>query len=681
MISAATLVNAAANRAWAPPPEATVSEWSEANIWLGGDSPAKGPYRIGRTPYVRGVMDCLSPNHPARWIVWEAGSQVGKTRCSLNWVGFKIDHDPTPMIITLPSEGVAREWSDQRFSQLLEDTECLRGKVIDSARKGSGNTKYLKRIRGTSATIKIAWSSSAKKLRSTPAADLLSDEVDGFEGDVEGEGDPIALLNRRFTNFPRGKHYMCSTPGSEPSRIHREFLRGDQRYYFLPCPECGHFQRLVFKQIRWPHRPAIEPGFEALLRYTKVAYTCLACQAHIAERHKTRMLAAGMWLATAQRPELRDQGFAEKQKPELEPILTAMAKARFASFNLAAYYSPLGWYSWSDLARDWEASENDTSARKTLINTVFAEVWKPKGKAPAWKPLYGRREAWKYGTVPQGALFLTLFCDVQANRLEAEVKAWGPDWQNWSVWYEVIAPERPGPDGTMVHTTPADPEPWERLGELILQEWPRADGAKMRVWAAAVDSGGGSAERVYKFCRQWSQPAYGPVTVVPYGLPVVVPTKGGHSAWKLIEHITDTDAAQKREGLRVVTIGTHFAKEELYSALSLEKPLDGVPFPPRYCHHPDVYDESYFQGLTAETRIMTARGIEWHQDGRNEPLDCHVGNRAIAELCAGRMAPEDWDTLARLVDETRPDFGVEVAPAPPPTPRDRFVPRRNWFNK
>lgn len=122
MRDARQLVNEAANRAWAPPPTMSVADWADAHRYIDGNR-----YRTSRTPYVRQIMDCLSPFHPARHIAWEKGVQLGATTVGLNWIGYIIDLAPTSTIITLPSEGVAKEWSNQRLTQLVEETPCLRG--------------------------------------------------------------------------------------------------------------------------------------------------------------------------------------------------------------------------------------------------------------------------------------------------------------------------------------------------------------------------------------------------------------------------------------------------------------------------------------------------------------------------------------------------------------------------
>ncbi len=703
-------------RGWAPPPDLSIPDWSDQNVVLGEDSPEPGDYRCSRTPYVNGIMEALAPTHPARFIALMKGSQVGGTRIGLNWLGYKIDQDPTSMIVTLPKEGVAKEWSSQRFAQLLDETERLRGKVADATNRvsGGGTGVFLKKIVGTSASIKFAWSTSASKLRSTPASDLLSDEVDDFEGDAEGQGDPIALLNRRFTNYPRGKHYMASTPTHDPSRIEREFKNGDQRYYFVPCPFCSHFQILKFRdgdgsdrgeyRLRWPQSVAGETREQAEKRYAAVHYVCVACGGQIRENHKTAMLLSGMWVATSGRPDLVSRGFASARLGTLEPILQAMTRATHVSFHLSALYSPLGWYKWAELARDWEAAQGSTQALKTFVNTVLGQVWRQKGDAPPAQKLYDRAdETQRIGVVPAGGLLLLLSADIQEDRIEAEIKAWGRRGQNWSVYYEVIRPVRPDPNGNMVPCGTSSPEPYMRLAELLAQPWPHENGGKVYISAAAIDTGH-NAEKVYAFCRKFPQPIYGPagaLILLHQGVkPTVVPVKGGASDWKLIEHFSDPDAAQKRDGLRVVTIGTHLAKVMVYSALQLDKPSPGEPYPDGYYHQPK-YEYWYFQALTSEERIVQDNGrVVWKENGRNEPLDNAVYQLGLASMCGvlDENFPEEyWQELER---RTR---SVGMAPpqapsAPPPIVAQQeevqrrrevddrqqqdsggWIPNRKWF--
>lgn len=62
-------------RAWRrglrPDPDLTVSEWADQHRWLSSRASAEpGRYRTDRTPYLREIMDALSPRHPAQRITF-----------------------------------------------------------------------------------------------------------------------------------------------------------------------------------------------------------------------------------------------------------------------------------------------------------------------------------------------------------------------------------------------------------------------------------------------------------------------------------------------------------------------------------------------------------------------------------------------------------------------------------
>src|SRR5260370_12957165 len=94
---------------------------------------------------------------------------------------------------------------------------------------------------------------SAVGLRSMAARYLFLDEIDGYPGDVDGEGDPVNLALARTLTFARRKVFMISTSKvTGRSRIETCFEDSDQRYYWTPCPFCNQYQTLHFAQRRWP---------------------------------------------------------------------------------------------------------------------------------------------------------------------------------------------------------------------------------------------------------------------------------------------------------------------------------------------------------------------------------------------------------------------------------------------
>lgn len=69
-------------RAWreglTPDPLLSVSEWADQYRMLSSKSAAEpGRWRTSRTPYLKEIMDCLSPTSPVERVVFMKGAQVG----------------------------------------------------------------------------------------------------------------------------------------------------------------------------------------------------------------------------------------------------------------------------------------------------------------------------------------------------------------------------------------------------------------------------------------------------------------------------------------------------------------------------------------------------------------------------------------------------------------------------
>ena len=86
-----------------PDPPLTISEWADAHRFLSPRASAEpGRYRTDRTPYMRAIMDALSPSHPARRVVFMKAAQVGATEAGNNWIGYVVHHAPGPMLAVQP---------------------------------------------------------------------------------------------------------------------------------------------------------------------------------------------------------------------------------------------------------------------------------------------------------------------------------------------------------------------------------------------------------------------------------------------------------------------------------------------------------------------------------------------------------------------------------------------------
>ena len=114
---------------------------------------------------------------------------------------------------------------------------------------------------------------------------------------------------------------------------------------------------------------------------------------------------------------------------------------------------------------------------KTFINTSLGETWMESGEAPDWQRLLGQKEEWRSGTVPAGGLFLTAGTDVQKDRIEVDVWAWGRGLQSWLI------------DHIVIEGGPGDPACWQKLSDLLGQTWAYPSGQHLTIARLAQQSG------------------------------------------------------------------------------------------------------------------------------------------------------------------------------------------------
>ena len=140
-------------RAWRrgmrPDPDLTVSEWADKHRKLSSRASAEpGQYRTARTPYLRAIMDALSPNNPAQRISFMKAAQVGATEAGNNWIGFVIHHAPGPMLAVLPTVEMAKRTSRGRIDPLIEDSPALKERVQPARSRDAGNSMLSKEFPG-----------------------------------------------------------------------------------------------------------------------------------------------------------------------------------------------------------------------------------------------------------------------------------------------------------------------------------------------------------------------------------------------------------------------------------------------------------------------------------------------------------------------------------------------------
>lgn len=589
----------------------TVSEWADKHRRLSSKASAEpGPWRTSRTPYLREPMDCLSSTSAVQRVVMMFAAQTGKTEAGANWLGYVIDHAPGPMLLVQPTVEMAKRLSKQRLESLITETPVLAEKIAPSRSRDSGNTMFAKDFPG--GMMLLTGSNSATGLRSTPCRYIFCDEIDAFPSDVDGEGDPVSLAEKRATTFARRKILLTSTPTVKDfSRIEAEFERSDQRRFYVPCPCCNVMQWLKWPQLKWDNN---EPS--------TAAYECEVCHERFAEIHKPAMLRRGEWRATAP------------------------SNGKTAGFQLSGLYSPLGWLSWADMVDDFLRAKTDAPMLKSFVNTRLAETWEEDfaSKVSA-DGLLERCEHYEAAMVPDGGLALTVGVDVQDNRLAISVWAWGREEEGWLLDHQEIFGD------------PSRQELWKQLDEVVLREWPHAVGPAMRPDVVAIDSGGHFTAEVYQYARE-------------RGRQGVVAIKGQSQRGKPpIGKGSKVDVNYQgrtlKRGALVYPVGGDTVKTTLFGRLKHNEQGAG------FLHFHMGTTGEYFEQLTAEKQVLRYnRGgfptREWVKkpSARNEALDCLVYAYAGLNLMYQRFDRRTiWDQLEKRLEKKPALLGSKQQPA------------------
>ncbi|MFZ1057693.1 MAG: phage terminase large subunit family protein [Candidatus Rokuibacteriota bacterium] len=627
-----------------------MSQWADTYRRLSTKLAAEpGPYRTDRAPYLRDIMDALSVNNPTRKVVFMKSAQVGATEAGNNWLGYIIHWAPAPVMGVWPTVEAAEKVSKQRIEPLIEESPELRKLIPPARSRDSGNTLRIKEFPG--GVLALTGANSGVGLRSMPARFAFLDEIDGYPGDVDGEGDPVALVANRLRTFGRfSKMFLVSTPKiAGTSRIEREFLASDQRRFFVPCPHCGEKQWLKFEHLQW------EKG-----KPETVAYACEHCGGLFEERHKTTFLSEGEW----------------------RPTSTA-ADPSVAGFHINGLYSPLGWLSWQQIAQEWEAAQGNDDLLKAFKNTVLGETWQEKGDAPDWKRLADRKEGHLLGTVPQEVLFLTAGVDVQRDRIEVHVWGWGRGLKSWLT------------DVLIFEGNTSEESVWDKLNGTLGMTWEREDGRMLQLSRLAIDTGDGmTTSMVYAWVRRVADRR-------------VIAIKGmrGFDRSAPVSGPTFVDVNERgkkiKRGLQLWMVSVSVFKSETYRFLRLERPTDdeinaGEEYPDGFIYIPAGTTDEWLKQLTAEQLVTKQnrrtgfKTLEWQQlRDRNEALDCRVYARAAAwRMGVDRWTAADWDNFA---GNPVPRQAQAVQPAPaviqqtnPEFPSGGFIDRRpgnSWLNR
>lgn len=613
----------------APTAELELEAWADEKRQLPQAGAAEpGRWRTSRTPYLREPMHCLSAHVDVSVVSMMFGTQLGKTETGNNWVFYVIDHAPGPMLVVQPSLDIGKLWSQQRFAPAASMMPCILDRIAPARSRDSRNTTMVKAFDG--GLLRIAGANSASGLRAMPVRYLMLDEIDGYPFDVEGEGDPIELAERRRKTFARSKQLETSTPTeTATSRINKRFKMGSRGEYFVPCPHCNDLHILEIENLKY------ELDADGQVLEDSVAMACPSCGALIPEYHKTWMLRDKV-----------DGGLAEWRHQ--------FPKRKHRSFHLSTLYSPLGWESWAEIAATLEASKTNDELKKTFTNTILGLPFEEKRKVLDADQLRARSEDYALGICPPGCLVLCAGVDVQDNRLEVLVVGFA-ELEKWIVDRQVF-------EGSPRHT-----EVWQTLDDYLAAPFEHAAGHELTISATAIDSGGHFTQKVYDYCRvRKSRKIFAIKGWSAKGKPIL-----GRSSPVDI----DVRGQTIKKGGELWMCGVDTAKDEIYNWLELTDAEQTG-----YVHFSNELPPEFYKQLTAEKKAPRyVKGFlvyDWYlpKGARNEALDCFVyATAAFWRIGLNRWRRSQWQQLEQLVQPPTGDLFAGASAADKKADREAAV--------
>lgn len=614
-----------------PPSHLTLSDWADQFRVLSSESSAEpGAWVTAKAPYEKDIMDAISDPFTPKVVVQKA-SQVGCTDAAiLNPIGYFITEDPCPILVVQPTIEMAEAFSSDRLAPMIRDTPILRGKIADPRSRDSSNTLRRKSFPG--GYIAMGGANSASSLSGRPVRVVLLDDVDRYPASAGTEGNPLQLAIARTSGFWNRKAVIVSSPGIKGvSHVEKEMTASTMEHWYLPCPECGEYQMLMFERIA----------------FDDLTHSCQQC---------SRRSPKYRWLAG--RGEFRAH----------RPIDEHGNKVTTRGFFISGLYNP--WVEWDILRDEFVRAaraneEGDVEPLKAFRNTRLGLLHEESGQKVDIDLYKFRREIYAKETedgklipveIPDGVLVLTAGVDIGERMINYEIVGWGKGRESWGIEYGIL-------DGD-----PREQDVWDLLDDAVYRRmFVLADGKKMRVRRMAVDSNYAS-----DFVYAYTKPRQ----------PRAISVRGEGGLGK--PFIKGAGTLTKGNRARLMTLGVDSGKEEITNRLMVSKIGPGFCHFPRSVHasrEPDGtmvpdptcgYDEEYFRGLTAESRIVKSKyGFKtylWVKrlSQRNEPFDCR--NYALAALVMpssgikldamkrDALSPEDEKAMPR------PHFGAQAMP-------------------
>lgn len=598
-----------------------LSQWAAQNFYLSKESSyTEQPWEAW--PFQPAIMDCMS-NDDIRIVTVKKSARVGYTKMFLALIGYNAEHKRRNGVVFQPSDGDAEDFVKDEIDPMLRDVVAVQRAFPHYNTKSKFNT--LSRKQFTGCTLDIRGGKAAKNYRRLTKDYACYDELSAFDPDIEREGSPTRLGDKRIEGATFPKSIRGSTPKiAGECLIDGSYQKADIRFTFhVPCPHCGHEQDLKWGGqdasfgLKWTgddHRTAV--------------YQCEACPRtfthaeYLGVWHQGRWIGEdGVWIDA--------DGYFRSSGGDVVPA------PKHVAFHIWTAYALTGW---DEIVSEFLEAKKDPSLLKTFVNTTLGETWEEDGGEKTDAETLMRRKEHYRAEAPDGVQVVVASIDTQDDRFEVQFDGYGYGEERWTLCLRRI------------YGDPSRPDIWNKLAKELHRTFRREDGTILNVLIATHDHGGHYSDEVNQFSKRM-------------GVKRVIPIKGASQPGRPVAVFPREKNAN---GVYLTQVGTDTAKSALYQRYQITDPGPGyVHWPAEPIPNTDPFDRVYFDQVTAEkrkTKYVKGRPVLVWDAGkrRNEATDLSVYSLAAI----------------RIVQQV---FGLDLTPRedavepPPPRRRSRRV--------
>lgn len=623
------------------------SEFAEKYRSLTSDvSTLQGKFKYDYTPYMREIVDCLSPYHPSKVIGVMAGAQIGKTEgLIVNGILWIIANNPGNILSLSANDDLSKEMIESRLDSGIAScglSHLIRPNTLRKRNNRTGDTSKYKEFAG--GRLFAGGLQSIDKLGKQRSIKYgFFDDWDSAKIADKEQGNIFDIIQQRFsTSANIGKQFYISTPENRPSNIEKVYLMGDQRKWKVPCPKCGVYIEIIWHAFNKDNEPVgitFAKDEQGKLIESSVGYTCQECGGFFKESDKYEINLHGKWVPTV-----------ESSRPG------------YYSYHIPAFNAAPHMYGWTHYAYQWLSIFNDGQESKSKLrvfkNLVMGEPFEEKKSEISSSQLVRNIRNYEVGIVPNelsnkdgngDIVLLTCSCDLNGTlddaRLDYEVVAHASSGSCYSIDQGSIgtyqAKKEKDQRELWTYRNEKHNNVWDEFWNNVIKKEYKTDTEKiMKIMHVAVDTG------------YYTHFAYG---FIDSHSEILVGIKGrlDDKPRKASLDIPNFKPAKERPNLYILEVD--LIKDELAERINLrwsdesdnDQPAGFMNFPTPTGKK--YRNATFFDHYEAEQKTLQQNddgevvGWSWkkkNQMSQNHFFDCAVYNLAIRDIFSKKICKE-----------------------------------------